>query len=567
MPTEDNARAGFDIEKVVIRGFKCIREPLVIDFKRSLSILVGDNGVGKSTILEAVHLALTGMYRGEPIRRALSEALFNNEDIADFVEAAARGDFTNMPNICIEVFLSGGEGHDVEYLSGGINSERSKRCGFTFTVQFDEEYRGELESLPADSVKSLPVEYYDFKWMTFADAQITPRKIPVRSVMINPAGEWQGNRADERATRLLVEGLDKKHQMALAQEARVALDGWDAKKALEKANGSLPSIGIEDIGEIGIATDRGTADSWKRSIVVRLESVPYGHIGAGSQSMMQAGIALNKERPEKTTLLLFEEPENHLSHTNLNKLIRRIADGADGRKIIVTTHSSYVANVLGLENIQIVGGKNGRSACVPLSGLEPETLAFFKKLPGYDTLRLVLARAAILVEGPSDELIVQLSYRQSHGGRLPIQDGVDIISVGSGFLRFLELAKAIEKRVLVLTDNDGDPDAIAKKYADFSDCDFIRIGYVKDVHDPNDPDGIDPKGEINWNTLEAEMLRANGFDGTKALLGRKDACEARLLKHMESNKTDTALRFFDSYEAVRIPSYISCGLGWLDEHE
>lgn len=102
MPTEDNARAGFDIEKVVIRGFKCIREPLVIDFKRSLSILVGDNGVGKSTILEAVHLALTGMYRGEPIRRALSEALFNNEDIADFVEAAARGDFTNMPNICIE---------------------------------------------------------------------------------------------------------------------------------------------------------------------------------------------------------------------------------------------------------------------------------------------------------------------------------------------------------------------------------------------------------------------------------------------------------------------------------
>jgi predicted ATP-dependent endonuclease of OLD family len=32
------------------------------------------------------------------------------------------------------------------------------------------------------------------------------------------------------------------------------------------------------------------------------------------------------------------------------------------------------------------------------------------KLPGYDTLRLILCNKAILVEGPSDELIVQKAY-------------------------------------------------------------------------------------------------------------------------------------------------------------
>lgn len=564
MPTGEPSPK-FDIEKVIISGFKRIREPLTVDMIRQLSILVGDNGVGKSTILEAIHLALTGLYRGEPIQRVLSQALFNNDDVAAFIAAACSGDFSRLPIIKIEVYLSGGDGHDAEYLSGAVNSEKSKHCGFTFSVLFDEDYRDELESLPESSLKSLPIEYYEAKWMTFGDGPITPRKIPVRSVMINPAGDWRGSRVDERAARVLLNGLDEKHQMALAQEARIAFDAWSAKDALKKANGSLPTIGIEGIGDIDITTDHGTTDSWKKNIVVRLESVPYGHIGAGAQSMMQTGIALGKERPEKTTLLLFEEPENHLSHTNLSKLIRLIADGADGRKVIVTTHSSYVANVLGLENLQIVGGDSRQPYCSPLVDLSPETLRFFKKLPGYDTLRLVLSRAAILVEGPSDELIVQLAYRQTHNNRLPIEDGIDAISAGSGFLRFLEIASSIKKRVLVLTDNDGDTAALDKKYADFSSDDHVHLGYVRDEFEPDDPTDIDPDKKLNWNTLEAEMLRKNGFENLENILGRKDDCKASLLKYMEGNKTDTALELFDAGANVLIPDYISDGIGWLDE--
>lgn len=40
---------------------------------------------------------------------------------------------------------------------------------------------------------------------------------------------------------------------------------------------------------------------------------------------------------------------------------------------------------------------------------------------------------AILVEGDSDELIVQRAYMDSHRGKLPISDGIDIISVGISF--------------------------------------------------------------------------------------------------------------------------------------
>lgn len=558
-------RNGFDIDHVIISGFKRIRKPLCVDFERDLNILVGDNGAGKSTILEAIHLALTGQYRGESIRRALSQAIFNNDDADGFIKRAANGDLSTLPMVLIEVYLTGEDESKLNELSGAVNSERHKACGFTFTLAFDEKFRKELEGLPANTLKSLPIEYYDATWMTFAGAAITPRHLPIRSVVINPAGEWRCGHADERAVRALLDGLDEKQQMALAQSARTMFDAWNAEDSLRAVSGTLLSSRFGGIGDMNLAADRGTCESWKRNLVVRLGNVPYGHVGAGFQSMMQAGIALDKRRPKKTTLLLFEEPENHLSHANLNRLVRLIADGADGRKVIMTTHSSYVANVLGLENLHIVSSIDDGTVCSPLSSLDPDTLDYFKKLPGYDTLRLVIADAAVLVEGPSDELVVQLAYRKTHNGRLPIEDGVDVISVGSGFLRFLGLADAAQKRVLVLTDNDKKPKALHKKYQSYDMHPSIKVSFVEEVYDPNDPNGIDRDNKLNWNTLEAEIIRSNGMVNVNALLDKDHPDEASLLKYMESHKTEVALKLFDAYEKVSIPEYIASGLGWLDD--
>lgn len=559
-----SGRNGFNIDHVFISGFKRIGAPLRVDLGRDLNILVGDNGAGKSTILEAIHLALTGLYRGEPIRRALSQALFNNAEVDGFIERAATANLSEMPKISIEIFLTGENVSDSGELSGGVNSTNKKACGFTFSVEFEEKFRDELESLPCGCLKSLPIEYYDARWLTFAGALITPRSIPVRSVMINPAGEWRGGRADERAARTLLDGLDGEHQMALAQSARTAFDAWNAAESLRAVSGPLPSFSFSGIGDVDLVADFGTAESWKKNLVVRLENVPYSHVGAGSQSMMQAGIALDRRRPEKTTLLLFEEPENHLSHTNLNQLIYLISKGADGRKIVMTTHSSYVANVLGLENIQIVGSSESGSNCALLNTLDDSTLNFFKRLPGYDTLRLVLAKSAILVEGPSDELVVQLAYRKTHKGRLPIENGIDVISVGSGFLRFLELASTIHRRVLVLTDNDKKPKELKKKYGDYLACSHVMVSFVERVYEPHDPNGVDPKEELNWNTLEAEVLRANGLNALNSILGKSYPDEASLLKHMECNKTEVALALFEEYESVEVPEYITKGLEWIE---
>ena len=58
---------------------------------------------------------------------------------------------------------------------------------------------------------------------------------------------------------------------------------------------------------------------------------------------------------------------------------------------------------------------------VRLNELSAETYKFFEKLSGYDTLRLILCKKAILVEGDSDELIVQKAFMIYNDGKLPIE--------------------------------------------------------------------------------------------------------------------------------------------------
>ena len=56
------------IRKIKIHNFKCFRD-FETELNPGLNILVGDNEAGKSTILEAIHLALTGVYCGRRVQK------------------------------------------------------------------------------------------------------------------------------------------------------------------------------------------------------------------------------------------------------------------------------------------------------------------------------------------------------------------------------------------------------------------------------------------------------------------------------------------------------------------
>lgn len=180
-----------------------------------------------------------------------------------------------------------------------------------------------------------------------------------------------------------------------------------------------------------------------------------------------------------------------------------ISQKCTNRQILMSTNSSYVVNKIGLENLILLNNHR----ITRLSELK--LTEFFMKMSGYDTLRLVLCKRAILVEGDSNELIVQKAYMTSRDGCFPIQDGIDIISVGTAFLRFIEIADKLHKDTAVITDNDGDITALERKYSNYigdNKKDYIKISYDKEVDIGNLTIGKSP---YNYNTLEPKLLKVN----------------------------------------------------------
>jgi hypothetical protein len=278
--------------------------------------------------------------------------------------------------------------------------------------------------------------------------------------------------------------------------------------------------------------------SWESGIVPHLDDLPVQYVGKGEQSTLKILLALNK-KVEDAHVVLVEEPENHLSFPNLGKLVKKIGDKCAGKQVFITTHSSFVLNKLGLENLVLLSVQGGYR----LGDLPDGTQDYFRKLSGYDTLRVVLAQRSILVEGPSDELVVQRAYRD-HYGRLPVEDGVDVINVrGLSFKRFLDIAVLLKgNRVAVVTDNDGNLAAdVLARYADYTTHPHISVHVGEGAERP---------------TLEPQLFAANGLDVMNQVLGTSCDSESKLLTYMKNNKTTCALAVLDSETPIDMPRYI-----------
>lgn len=356
------------IEKVIIQNFKKFKNPFEVKFNENINLLVGDNESGKSTILEAIHVALTGMYAGRNIRNQLSTYLFNREAVEEYLASVKNEQPIAPPEIMIELYFKSG--------------------------------------------------------------------------------------------------------------------------------------------------------------------------------------TLSHKQAEKASIVLIEEPESHLSFSRLSELMGVIEKAASGRQIIASTHSSFVANKLGLENLILLSGDN----CCSMQSLKTETFEFFKKVAGYDTLRLILCKKSILVEGDSDELVVQRAYMDTHEGRLPIQDGIDVMTVGGvTFKRYLEIAQTLNKETAVVTDNDGNIEAVKKKYKEYEEIQCIHI-CVDEVVDTGDLKLSDK--DFNYNTLEPKILKENGREAMNNIFGTNYDTDDEMHKYMHAHKTDCAIAIFESATKIKYPEYI-----------
>lgn len=294
---------------------------------------------------------------------------------------------------------------------------------------------------------------------------------------------------------------------------------------------------------IGLNLRESGIDEWKGDMSISLDGIPLENSGFGTQNMFKSEIFLLQNTD--VDILIIEEPENNLSYSNMSILISKLSD-SNGKQLFISTHSSFVANKLGLQCLHLVA--NARTT--PFKSLSSDTYNYFLKLPDYNTLRILLANKAILVEGPADELILQRAYIDNYG-KQPIEDGIDVVAVDSlAFQRYCELASLISKPLTVVTDNDGNAEAVRKRYEKYTGLVTLCV-----------------ESDNTLNTLEPSVLAANldTFESFKSIIYLGKDIESRdpdsIKSFMIGNKTDWSMRVFTSEKKINYPSYILKAIG------
>ncbi len=226
----------------------------------------------------------------------------------------------------------------------------------------------------------------------------------------------------------------------------------DLRKKLNNIFDDLKLEKLDENRKFGINDKKFVLES---ILSIYEEGIALENKGKGMESLIKTKIALDKPN-SKIDLILIEEPENHLSYTNMLNMISEIETKQNESQIILTTHSDLIVSRLNLENILWIREKD----VISLKGIDKEVddkkkiSNFFTKSDNNNILKMILAEKIILVEGPTENLLIPKFYKDICGSTIE-DDKVSIISCnGISYKNYLEIAKKTNKKVAVITDND-----------------------------------------------------------------------------------------------------------------
>lgn len=527
--SEDNTMAAI-ITKIRLINFRRFRDYSVTPNKR-INILVGDNEVGKSSILEAIDLVANGN-----VRRVESigiDRLINIEAIKTF--NSGRRIFENLPVLRIELYLSG-DNFDFT-MCGKNNTDRIECDGIRLVCQPNPDYRSEITAVLSAESGYFPYDYYSIRFSTFADEGYTGYKKKIRNIFIDSS-----TMDSEYATTDFVRRMYMRYTEQNVKERATHKNSYRQMRTIFQAdslkllNERLPAdkhytFGLRNGAAMGLESD----------LMIYEDEIGIDSKGTGKQIFIKTDFALERSG-DNVDIILVEEPENHLSPVNLRKLIQRVSDTRSGQ-LFITTHNSLISTRLELKNLLIMH-INGTDEPTMLKNLHDETAKYFMKAPPANIIEFALAKKAILVEGPSEYMLMEKFYRTCAGCSSE-SDDVHIIDVrGLSFKRYLDIAKLTGCKVAVITDNDKDHQKhCVDKYSDYAANPNIRVFYETD----------DEK-----QTFEIILYADN-----QALCDTLFVSPA--LDYMLNNKTEIAYKLLSQDDQMVVPDYIKKGIEWIRE--
>lgn len=521
------------IKSLHIEGFRKFSS-LDVEFNEHMNILVGENEAGKSTILDALKTVLNQQYRNTD--KAVLRDLFNAQMVESFYTNPS---VKTLPRIYIEVELVlDPKKKSSSYFYGeayGKRKQQDEKFGIRFECKFDEELGSGMEQSIIDG--KIPYEYYSLTWTTFANRPYQMIKRPLNFISIDTTNSSTTPSFNYYNRTLFSSRYDEATRAKAKNEFRSKLED-----ALAATN--LPPI--SDNRKFGIDGKKVVLET---ILSVYEDSIALENRGSGMESLIKTQIALDKANG--LDVILMEEPENHLSFVTLRKMLQEISVQQENSQIIVATHNNMIASRLNLNNVLWITDNSVKS----LAGVKNDVAEFFVRADDNAFLQLLLSKKVFLVEGATEFLLIPIFYKQQTGHTIE-EDGISVISCnGISYMRYIEIAKATDKRIAVITDNDKKKDRITKA-GTFNKSNKLQHIFLG-------------KTEDEW-TWEACLYKENK-EVLDNMITVQPGAEYKfhgedygfVLGKMLNNKVDVAYQMLTSGVTFAIPQYIKDAIEWL----
>lgn len=455
------------ISMLKIENFRGIGEETTFNFNRGITVLVGENDCGKTTVIDAIRYVL-GTTDQNWNKVELSD--YNNEDTDKEIkislcfsdlslnEMASFMECLTYENEHVKLYLN----WTAKYLKN-IKPHRTLvnlTCG----------KNGDVTAPSPEARELLRVTY--LKPLRDAHIQMkSGRNSRLAQILgsisdLNSGIEYS---EDVEISNLSLSGIVDLSNDLLANHAKIkavnnAINQIISNKML-LSNDSVKT-------EIVVSSAGNTVEQKMYSLLEKLdlkvssfENNNCGIVGLGTSNLLSMACEmLLNSNSDNSSFMLIEEPEAHIhAQRQLKMMQSMIQEKNRNQQIIMTTHSLLLTSVVELENLIYVQNYKPYPMGKEYTCLDENDYRYLERYLDVTKANLFFARGVLIVEGPGEELLLPTLARLIC--RDLTDNGISIVDVRStGLMRYARIFqrkdknKALKIPVACITDRDVLPD-------------------------------------------------------------------------------------------------------------
>ncbi|MEH6845900.1 ATP-dependent nuclease [Bacillus thuringiensis] len=580
------------ISKAHVYGYRNLKE-IEIELNR-LVIFIGENNSGKSNLLRAITLPFLNDEMGS-VSKILGWHDINNDLKKEYFEFIIENferikesgvevkEFTNfIPFVTVNVTFkpNGADEYYVRKWNNSIDEEEPQyQIEYRYYVENPNQLLEHVMKILSDKSKDaienikmnlLPIEMYKYSVVIpSTNEQVTFNDlISFKYNSLAAERDDFSNKNTQLGSKALVNLLHNK----LDDEQKVRVEesygtffkdlkeisnvegvfNWQETSYLENAKDFFNKItllpNMPSISSLLNNVRLGIGEEYLHSQGLGYRNLVYLLVMMNSIEINQ-DIALN--------ILTIEEPEAHLCVSNeilLASFINASISSSKKTQLFISTHSSEFLNKLELKNVTVV--TEGKAFALK-SVTESKDLDYLAKKPNLDFLKFLFSRRCILVEGPSEEMLIK-SYLSIQKNAL---NDIEVISLHKGFATMLDIWLKVNDgtshRIGIIRDFDNQPNA-QRNHETYNVYNNILVTTTSEY--TLEPEFV--KTGQNYEKLKNYFKEEHGWDDEDI-----NTSEA-LADKWRNAKADTMLKFCQDFgsdylEDVALPKHIEKVLKFL----